>query len=355
MSEESDDSDKTEEPSQRKLEEARQKGQVPQSREITHWFMILSSGIIIMMMAPYVSSQLYESLSLFWTQPHDFIIDRGRIGSVLTETLWRVVKALMLPLIVLMVAAFLGTVIQFGLLFSSDNLQPKLERISILKGFGRIFSMRSVVELIKGVAKILIVGSVIFYLIFPYFYQSVDYVNYDMASLLAVIRSLAGKVLMGVVAVLTVIAAVDWLYQRLSFMNKMKMSKQELKDEYRQSEGDPMIKQRLRQIRMEKARQRMMAAVPKSTVVVTNPTHYAVALLFDQEVMGAPRVVAKGVDALALRIRAVAEENDVPIMENPPLARSLYATVELDDEIPLEYYKAVAEVIGYVLRLKKKK
>jgi flagellar biosynthetic protein FlhB len=158
--------------------------------------------------------------------------------------------------------------------------------------------------------------------------------------------------LTSVLVALLVVAAGDYGYQRWSFMKKMRMTKQEVRDEHKQMEGDPMIKARMRSMRRERARQRMMAAVPKSTVVVTNPTHYAVALKYEMDTMDAPILVAKGVELVALRIREIAQENDVPIVENPPLARALYATVELEQEVPQEHYKAVAEVIGYVMRLK---
>ncbi len=355
MSEESDDSDKTEDPSQRKLDEARQKGQVPQSREITHWFMILAAGIVVLMFGPMFAKNMYSDLVGLWEHPQDLMFTDNNIGDLLTDLVLKVIVTMLLPFLLLMAAAFLGHALQNGILFAPDHIEPKLERISLMKGFGRIFSMRSVVELVKGIIKICIVGGVIYLIVRPMFDQAPDFIHYDMPDLLKALYNLTGKVLMVVVAVLTAIAVVDWLYQRLTFMQKMRMSRQELKDEYKQSEGDPMIKQRVRQIRADRARKRMMAAVPKSTVVVTNPTHYAVALLYEGEKMGAPRVVAKGVDAVALRIRAVAEEHKVPIMENPPLARSLYATVEIDEDIPVEHYKAVAEVISFVMKFKKRK
>ncbi|TAH37587.1 MAG: flagellar biosynthesis protein FlhB [Alphaproteobacteria bacterium] len=355
MAEESDDSDKTEEPSQRKLDEARQHGQVPQSREITHWFMIMAAGVTVLMFGPSFAHGLYTDLVGLWEHPQDLVFNQNNIGDLLTDLVLKVMFVMLLPLLLLVAAAFLGHVLQYGLLFAPDHIQPKLERISLMKGFERIFSMRSVVELVKGIVKIAIVGGVIYMIIRPMFDQAPSFITYDMPDLLKAVYQLTGKVLMVVVAVLTGIAVVDWLYQRLTFMQKMRMSKQELKDEYKQSEGDPMIKQRIRQIRADRARKRMMAAVPKSTVVVTNPTHYAVALLYEGEKMHAPRVVAKGVDTIALRIRAIAEENKVPIMENPPLARSLYASVDVDEDIPVEHYKAVAEVITFVMKFKKRK
>src|SRR5690606_23289945 len=168
------------------------------------------------------------------------------------------------------------------------------------------------------------------------------------------IEWLSLRLMGGVLAVMTVLALADLLYQRSSFMKKMMMSRQELKDEYKQSEGDPVVKGRLRQLRMDKARQRMMQNVPKADVVITNPTHYAVALQYNPEKMNAPVLLAKGVDAVAQRIREVADENKIPIVQNPPVARSLFASVEVDDEVPAEHYRAVAEVISYVFKLKKK-
>ena len=159
---------------------------------------------------------------------------------------------------------------------------------------------------------------------------------------------------MAVAMVMILIAGADWFYARFAYLRKMRMTKQEVKDEQKQTEGDPMVKARLRSLRMQRARQRMMAAVPKADVVVTNPTHFACALKYDSDKMNAPTLVAKGQDFMALRIRQIATENDVPIVENAPLARALYATVELDKEIPPQHYKAVAEVISYVFRLKGK-
>ncbi len=354
MAEESDEgTDKTEEPSQKKLDEARQHGQVAHSREIAHWFMILASGIVVIMISPSMGHQLYDNLVGLWLHPHEYSFEKTNIGDFLSALLYQTIGVMLLPFVLFIIAACLSSIIQFGLLFSPDHITPKLERISIMKGFKRIFSMRSVVELVKGIFKIMIVGAVIFFIIKPIFDDSPNFIHYEMGSILLLLKKLVARVLMVTVAVITFIAALDWLYQRLSFYEQMKMSKQELKDEYRQSEGDPIVKQRMRQIRADKARKRMMAAVPKSTVVVTNPTHYAVALLFEINTMETPKVVAKGVDVIAQRIRTLAEDNKVPIIESPPLARALYASVEVDEDIPMEYYKAVAEIISYVLKLKK--
>ena len=177
---------------------------------------------------------------------------------------------------------------------------------------------------------------------------------FDLVHTLDRMHDMAIVLIFATVAVMTAIAALDYLYQRHAFIKQMKMTKQEVKDEHKQSEGDPIIKSRIRRLRLERARQRMMAAVPRADVVITNPTHYAVALEYKMEEMPSPKLIAKGIDELAQRIREVAEENDIPVVENPPLARALYSAVDLDEEIPPEHYKAVAEVIGYVMRLKGK-
>jgi flagellar biosynthetic protein FlhB len=349
---ESDDSDKTEDPSSRKLEEARSKGQIPQSKEIAHWFMMLAAAILVVMM-PIVGIRIYNATIGFWEHPEEYQLDSAQLGDLLQQTVGSVILAMALPFSLLVIAAILPYLIQSGIIFAPDQLGFKLERISPFKGFGRIFSMRSAVELLKGIAKIIIVGAIAAVVLMAAFQEAPQFVTLDMYDLLAKMQSLTAKLLLAMVSIITVIAVIDWLYQRLSFMKDMRMSRQEVKDEYRQSEGDPMVKQRLKQLRSDRARKRMMANVPKSTVVVTNPTHYAIALKYDIDAMEAPRVVAKGVDSLALRIRQVADENEVPILENPPLARALFDTVEIDEEIPAEYYKAVAEIISFVFKMKK--
>jgi flagellar biosynthetic protein FlhB len=213
--------------------------------------------------------------------------------------------------------------------------------------------MQALMDFVKGLAKLGVVGAVSWYLLRPEFDNLERFFDYDMVALLAVLNRLAVKLLVGVLLVMAAIAALDLFYQRLAHRRKLRMSREELRDEYKESEGDPLVKGRLRQIRMERARRRMMQDVPKADVIITNPTHFAVALRYDPAKMPAPKVVAKGADLVARRIRELAEEHKVPIVSNPPLARALYASVDIDDEIPPEHYKAVAEVIGYVMRLRR--
>jgi flagellar biosynthetic protein FlhB len=348
-----DDGQKTEDPSQRKLQQARQGGQVAQSREITTWFMLATTAIMLMTLAPQFAHRLGDVLVVFVT-PAQFLDGDGVIwGAVLTE-LRGVVMALALPMVLLMLAGIGSTLVQIGFVLATDKIGFDISHLSPGAGFKRIVSLRSVVELLKSMAKMALVAGVAVMMLRGELDRLPLLISLPSVDLLIEIERLVLRLLFGVLMVLTVLAGADYGYQRLQHMQSLRMSKREVKDEAKQSEGDPMVKGRLRQIRMDRARRRMMAAVPTASVVITNPTHYAVALKYDMGATGAPRVVAKGSDLVALRIREVAAENDVPVVENPPLARALHANVALDAEIPPEHYKAVAEIIGYIFRLKGK-
>ncbi len=350
-----DDSQKTEEPTQRRIEQAREKGQVAKSQEVTHWFMILAAALMIGVFGKTFIGGVAESLYNFIERPHSYRIDgSAELRQLMFETFGQLGLAMLLPVSVILLAAFVAGIIQNGFVFSTETLVPKLSKLSLLKGMKRLFSSKSVVEFIKGLLKIVIVASVIVLLMWPEREIIFLVTSMDAHQFMGVLQALAIRVLVGVLAIMTVIAAIDFLYQKQQHTKELRMSKQEIKDEFKQSEGDPMIKARLRQIRTERARRRMMAAVPEADVVVTNPTHYAVALKYNHEAMDAPVLIAKGADQIALRIREVAEEHDIPVVENPPIARALYDNVELDQAIPADHYKAVAEIIGYVMRLKGK-
>jgi len=221
-----------------------------------------------------------------------------------------------------------------------------------MSGAKRLFSKQALANFVKGLAKLGLIGALMGWLLWPERHRLDALVMTDVAALMDLTRTLSIKLLGAVVGVLAIIAALDYLFQYRTWFQRQKMSLREMKEEFKHSEGDPTVKARIRQIRVERSRKRMMAAVPKASVVITNPTHYAVALQYDRG-MNAPLCVAKGIDGLALRIREVAREHGVPVVENPPLARALHATVEIDREIPAEHYKAVAEVIGYVMRLRR--
>ncbi len=350
-----DDTQKTEEPTPRRLEQAREKGQVAKSQEVTHWFMILAAALLIGVFGKTFAGGVAGSLYKFIARPHSIRVDGSEeLRELMAETFGQLGMAVVMPVAVILLAAFIAGFIQNGFIFSTETITPKLSKLSLVKGLKRLFSTRSVVEFVKGILKICIVAAVIVLLLWPEREIIFLVTSMDATQFMGALQALAIRVLVGVLAIMTVIAAVDFLYQKQQHMKELRMSKQELKDEFKQSEGDPMIKARLRQIRTERARRRMMSAVPDADVVVTNPTHYAVALKYDHEAMDAPVLVAKGADQVALRIREVAEEHDIPVVENPPIARALYDNVDLDQAIPADHYQAVAEIIGYVMRLKGK-
>ena len=348
----SDESQKTEDPTQKRIQEAREKGQVAKSQEINHWFAFLGMTLMVLVFAPSMLGGIVDTLYRFMEQPHAIRLDSPRLKEVLSEILVQLGLVMLLPLSVMVLTALVAGLIQNGLVVSSESITPKLEKLSLVKGMKRLFSSRSLVEFLKGVAKIAIVTGVLLVLIWPNLGIVPNIPEMEMAQFMAMLQGLTALVLIGVLSVMTLIAALDFLYQKHQHLKQLRMSKQEVKEEFKQTEGDPMIKSRLRQIRMERARKRMMAAVPEADVVITNPTHFAVALKYDGETMDAPKLVAKGADLVARKIRELAEAHDVPIVQNPPLTRALYDSVELEREIPPEHYKAVAEVIGYVMRLK---
>ena len=348
MAEDDDKSQKTEEPTPKKLREAREKGQVASSREINHWFMLLAASIIFVVLAPAMMADIFKSLAIFVERPDTLSTDTRGLSDVLETMFGDVALALLPATLILVLAALASGFLQNGFLISFERVQPKLEKISLIKGFQRLFSLKAVVEFTKGILKIAIVGTVAALVLLPEFDEIGQYSTIPMIAFLNELQSLAAKLLISVLAVMTVIAGIDLLYQRFEYIKDMRMSRHEIREELKQTEGDPHVKARMRQIRTERARRRMMAAVPDADVVITNPTHFAVALVYKPEEMSAPRLVAKGADHMANRIRTLAEEHDVPIVSNPPLARALYAGVELDEEIPQEHYRAVAEIISYV-------
>lgn len=349
-----DPSQRTEDPTHKRLDEAVKRGQVVFSREVTNFFMLLVLAFMVGMILPHVMVMTYEDVQRFITRPHDIPTDAGSLRRSFTGVF---VDGLLVMAILIggtWLAAIGGSLIQRPLVFSSEPIKPKLEKISLIKGFKRLFSLRSVVEFVKGLIKITVLGLIAAYAVWPY----VGYLNqlpgYESVEFMRFIDEIALRMVVGVCIAMAFIAALDYLYQRYEYIKGLRMSRQEIRDEYKEQEGDPHIKGKIRAIRQERARKRMMAAVPQSDVVITNPTHFSVALQYDAATMKAPMVSAKGQDNLALKIREIAKEHEIPIVENKPLARALFDNVEIEQEIPLEYYQAVAEVISYVYKLKGK-
>ncbi len=349
MSEEQDDAQKTEDPTAKKLQESRKKGQVALSREVNNWVMLFTATIVIAAMSPYVFSGLNEIMIAYLERASAYPTMPGGLKAV-GGGVKQVLLVMALPLAFLMLAAFLGPFLQVGPLFAPESIKPDIGKISPVKGFKRLFSMRSLMEFAKGILKIGIISVVGVIILYPYFDKFEHLIGMPMALLLLEMKILTVRLMIGVLVTLMIVAVVDLMYQRYEHAKKMRMTKQEVKDEYKQTEGDPHVKAKLRQLRVERARQRMMQAVPSADVVITNPTHYSIALKYDPETMEAPLCVAKGIDEVALRIREVAKENNIILYENKPLARTLYATIDIEETIPAEQYQAVAEVISFVFK-----
>ena len=252
-----------------------------------------------------------------------------------------------------MIFGVAASIAQTGFVYAPKKLLPDWNKLNIFAALPKFINMKKVVESLKGIVKIIVVSYVAYLVIRPDLAKFELLPTMETSGILSFIHDIVVLLLFSVAIAVLVIAIADYAYQKYSHLKKLRMTKQEVKDEYKQVEGDPLVKSRIRQVRMERARRRMMDNVPKADVVIVNPTHYAVALEYKMDTMEAPVVLAKGIDNIALRIKAIAEEHEIPVVENPPLARALFASAELDQTIPPEHYKAVAEVIGYVMQLKK--
>ena len=348
----SDSGEKTEEPTGKKISDASNKGQVAQSQEIQSWAILLTITLIVAAAIPTIMGNVARINRSFIESPHAYKLSAEDFQHIFREVMFEIGVVILPVMLLFVIVGFCVQIIQVGWNVSAEKFQIKIDKFSPAKGVKKFFGVRPLVEAVKGMVKLGIVGTVIIIAAAPMLNNVELLPAYELLHTLDQIQEIAIVILVVSVMIMTVIAALDYAYQKWDHKNKLKMTKQEVKDERKQQDGDPKIKQRIASLRMERARERMMQAVQKADVVITNPTHYAIALKYDMDIMPAPILVGKGVDSLAMRIREIAEENEIPIVENPPLARALYAGVELDEEIPTEHYHAVAEVIGYVFRLK---
>ena len=343
-----EDFQKTEEPTQKRLDEARKKGQVAVSREVNTWLMLAAGGIVIAFLMPASLTSIRDLMSYNIRNSFAIGTDISGIGSHLWMIMQETFSALSGPFLVLFLFALLTGIIQNGVIISVETMKPKLSKISPFSGLKRMFSLKNFFEFLKGIFKIIVISIICFLVALP-FYREIGSLPFLFPyALLEKVSVFTITLFTAVLAVLFILAMIDLFYQRFNNLRELRMTKQEVKDEFKNTEGDPHIKARLKQIRNERARQRMMQAMQKADVVITNPTHYSVALSYDQTTMAAPVMVAKGMDDLALRIRERAKELDVPLYESPALARALHAGVDIDEEIPPEHYKAVATIIGYI-------
>lgn len=350
MAEESD-LERTEQPTPRRLEQAREEGQVPQSRELSTFLVVMTGVAGLWVMGEWVSGRMFGLVRGGMVFGRDQAFDPVAMQVVFVQL---AVDGLLtiLPLLgILLVAAVGSPILLGGLVFSPKALGPNFTRLDPLKGFGRMFSVHGLAELVKAVLKSLLVGGIGAWAI----WREREHIFHLMLEPLeASLPDFAAMVLVAAMLIassLGLLALMDVPFQLWQYHSRLKMSKEEVKREMKEQEGDPQIKARVRAMQRQMARRRMMAAVPKADVVVTNPSHYAVALKYDPDRMGAPVVVAKGVDVLAGKIRDLAREHQIPLLEAPPLARALYAHCELEQAVPTTLYTAVAEVMAYVLQL----
>ena len=345
---------KTEDPSQKRLTDAQKRGDVVKSQEVNNWFMIAGSGLLFSLLAWPMTTGLAGSLKTLLANADEFEVGGPALGNFFNNLALTILSTALIPLVILAAFGIAANLVQHRPLLSLEPIIPKLSKISPLAGAKRMFSRDALVNFAKGVFKLGVVGGILVAVLLPERDRLETMVTLDPGALLPAFQEMGLKVFGAVLAVVTIIALVDYVYQRQRWWTRLKMTVQEVRDEFKQMEGNPEIKGRIRKIRMERSRRRMMANVPKATVVITNPTHFAVALKYDRT-MKAPQCLAKGADDVAFRIRQLAKEHDVPIVENPPLARALYASVDVDEVIPTEHFKAVAQVIGFVMRMKDKK
>ncbi|MGA7993744.1 MAG: flagellar biosynthesis protein FlhB [Bradyrhizobium sp.] len=352
MADESDTSDKTEDPTQKRLDDAHERGDVAKSQEINTWFVIAGGTLVLSTFSGSIGGGILMPLRNLIAKSWMIHTD-GASLLLLTQSLgYALMAALGVPFLLLALAAIAGNMVQHRLVWSAESLKPKFSKISPGAGAKRIFGKQAAANFGKGLFKVIALGAVMTAILWPERLRLEAFVHLDPAALLGATTGMTVHLMGAVVAMLAAVAIADYLFQYRTWFERQKMSLQEMKEEFKQSEGDPHIKGKLRQLRQARMKKRMMAAVPKASVIITNPTHYAVALSYERG-MSAPVCVAKGIDNIALKIREIAGKHDIPIVENVPLARALYASVDIDDEIPVEHYHAVAEIIGYVMGLKR--
>jgi len=347
--------EKSEKATPRRRKEAREKGNIPKSTEVNSAFVLIAGILGLRIFGPGLFAKLMRVMEVVFSQLTAIEITQQNVPDFALTGL-KFAGLMIAPVVcMVMIAGLSANLIQGGFLLTSEPIKPKFSKISPLTGFKRMFSMRSLVELSKSLLKLIIIG-IVGYLtlkaelnVYPYL------IDQDVPQIVAFLGQVSFKLTIRASLILLILAAFDYAYQRFEFEKKLKMTKQEVKEEFKHTEGDPLIKSRIKSIQRERARQRMLSEVPNADVVITNPIHFAVALKYDANKMEAPTVMAKGARLIAEKIKKVAQEHHVPVIENQPLARILYRTTEIGALIPFELYKAVAEILAYVYKLKKKR
>ena len=346
--------EKTEKATPKKRQDTRKKGQAAKSQDVNTAIVLFGVFLLLNMAGEFLRDRIIDLFiyPLEEIQTSDFTIDS--LSILFIGLLWKMVSVLGPIMLAALLAGILANFIQVGPMFSTETIHFKLEKINPIKGFKRIFSMRAIVELLKSILKVLFIGLITFYSVWLRMDEIMLLPYKNIGASLVTIADITVKTGLFASGALLFLGGLDYLYQRFDFEKSIRMSKQEIKQEYKTMEGDPIIKSRIKQKQKEMAMSRMMQEIPKADVVITNPTHFAVALKYDEEKMDAPYVVGKGVDFVAQKIKLVAKENEVPMMENRPLARALYSQTEVGQAIPEEFFKGVAEILAYVYKMKGK-
>ncbi|MFK8137641.1 MAG: flagellar biosynthesis protein FlhB [Bdellovibrionales bacterium] len=348
-----DSGEKTEEATPQRREEYRKKGQVAQTKELASALVLVGACLSIWLMSGFFLEQCTELIQMI---VKDYISSNVRLEDNRSAVIFAAKKSFFLLAPVLVISFILSgasSLMQVGLLYNEEALKPDLKKIDPIQGLKRLFSLRSLMEGIKAVAKVTVVGFIIALIVKDELVRVPALVEYSVEQLFLLFGDITIRLIGAVGLFMLMLSALDFAYQKYEMEKQMRMSKQEIKEETKNREGDPQIKAKIRRIQMEMSNNRMMAEVPKADVIVTNPTHLAVAIKYEQGWM-APMIVAMGADAVAMKIREVAEENKVPIVENKPLARTMYKTLKIGAVIPRDLFQSVAEVLAYVYRLKKK-
>lgn len=349
----SDSGEKTEDATPKKKSDAKKKGQVAKSKELSSTITLLTTTFLLITLGSYLLDTLKGTLSVFLNNYLTLSVNEYTFRSLL---LLSTVKfgLLVLPIMVpIMIMGVVASLMQSGFILTGEPLKPDLKKLSIISGFKKIFSMRSVVDLLKNLAIVTTIGIVAYNFINNNYMQIMNYGSLKIEAILGVFGELVIDIFLKISMIMLIISVIDFAYQKYKHNKELKMSMQEIKEEYKQQEGDPQIKSKIRQKQREMASSRMMQAVPDATVVITNPTHLAIAIKYEQGGDGAPIVVAKGADNVAIKIKEIASENDIPIIENKPLARLIYKELDVGSEIPADMYQAVAEILALVYKLKK--
>ncbi len=353
MAEESDDSEKTEEPTAQRREDFRKQGQVAQTKELATVLMLFGATLLIWALGKFFFTQIAE---IFTRSFQDYIVTAARGADYKPALMFMGQKMAMILLPVFALVFVIGiasSIFQIGFLTTSEPLEPNLNKINPVNGFKRIFSLQSLVEGLKAIFKMTVIGAIVYGILKSEMVRTPFLIHFSISDLIQYFGDISFRIIFGVATGMAFLALLDYGFQRWDLEKKMRMTKQEIKEEVKTREGDPQIKARIRRIQRELSNKRMMQQVPKADVIITNPTHIAVALKYDAN-LPAPQLIAKGADRVAEKIRELAKEHNIPIVENKPLARTIFKTMKLGQVIPRELFNAVAEVLAYVYKLKKR-